>query len=83
MTMSMDNGTKPGRPRREHAARGAFYVWIAAYAAVIIAIVTVHGLGGTPPRVPDSPVRQDAAVETLDRTPVGSIVPAMHAGTGG
>ncbi|WP_156830941.1 hypothetical protein [Kaistia granuli] len=81
--MSMDNGTKRGRPRREHAARGAFYVWIAAYAAVIIAIVTVHGIGGTPPRATDSPVRQDAAIETLDHTPVGAIVPVARAGTGG
>ncbi|MCX5495132.1 hypothetical protein OSH11_10480 [Kaistia dalseonensis] len=33
-------------PRRETAARRLFYVWMAAYAAVIVAIAVVHTFGG-------------------------------------
>jgi hypothetical protein len=33
-------------PRREAAARRAFYLWMAAYVAVIIAIAALHSFGG-------------------------------------
>ncbi len=33
-------------PRRETAARRLFFVWMAAYAAVIVAIAAVHSFGG-------------------------------------
>jgi hypothetical protein len=32
-------------PRRETATRSAFFIWMAAYAAVLVAIVAVHSLG--------------------------------------
>ncbi|WP_156912020.1 hypothetical protein [Kaistia adipata] len=80
--MSTNDTTSHGRPRRETAARGAFYVWIAAYAAVTIAIATIHGFGGTPSRAGEVQARQDAAAHPLDPTPVGSIHPVIRAGTG-
>lgn len=81
--MSTDKGIKHAGGRRETVARSAFYVWIAAYVVATIAIVTVHGLSGTPPQGVDSHARHDAALERLDPTPVGSIVPVARAGSGG
>jgi hypothetical protein len=34
-------------PRREAAARRAFFLWMAAYVAVIVAIAALHSFGGT------------------------------------
>ncbi|MCX5578071.1 hypothetical protein [Kaistia terrae] len=42
----MDDTTKGGSHRRERATRGAFYLWMAAYAAIVVAIVAVHAVGG-------------------------------------
>jgi uncharacterized membrane protein YhaH (DUF805 family) len=44
--MSTDEATKGGSRRRERATRGAFYLWMATYAAVVVAIVAVHAVGG-------------------------------------
>jgi hypothetical protein len=83
MTMSTHDTDRHKRPRRETAARAAFYVWIAAYAAVTIAIVTAYGLGGTPPRTADIHARQGASSEPLDPTPVGAIHSANRTEKGG
>lgn len=80
--MSTKDTTSHERPRREIAARGAFYVWIAAYAAVTIAIATIHGFGGTPSRAGEVQARQETAAEALDPTAVGSIHPVNRAGRG-
>lgn len=44
--MSTDDTTKGGSRRRERATRGAFYLWMATYAVVVVAIVAVHAVGG-------------------------------------
>lgn len=81
--MSMDDRMRHASPRREKAARGAFFVWIAAYAVVAITLITVHGLGGTPPRAADLHARQTGVGgDQLDPTPVGAIHPVTRAGKG-
>ena len=45
--MSAQNPVTRGGPKREAATRRAFIVWMAAYAAVILAIA-VHTLAGMP-----------------------------------
>jgi hypothetical protein len=45
--MHTDDRNRHASPRRETATRGAFYIWSAAYATALIAIVTAYGLGGS------------------------------------
>jgi hypothetical protein len=78
--MSTNDTSRHERPRRETAARGAFYVWIAVYAAVTIAIATIHGFGGT--RADDVHASQGVGAGALDPTPVGSIHPVARSGRG-
>ncbi len=44
--MSTNDRNHGGSRRRERATRGAFYLWMAAYAAVVVAIVAVHAISG-------------------------------------
>lgn len=44
--MRNDDTIYRGKGRREAATRRAFYIWMAAYAAVLVAIVAIHSFGG-------------------------------------
>jgi uncharacterized membrane protein YhaH (DUF805 family) len=72
--MSMDdtNRSFSGSHRRERATRGAFYLWMAAYAAIVVAIVAVHAIGGA--SAPDGePTRQ----ATRSGVSLGPVVPVV------
>ena len=44
--MTSNNPFTGHHTKRETATRRAFYIWMAAYAAVIVAIAAAHTLGG-------------------------------------
>jgi len=56
MRTNDENQSRAGR--RERATRGAFYLWMAAYAAVVVAIVAVHALGGSASKPEDEHTQQ-------------------------
>ncbi|WP_336800728.1 hypothetical protein [Kaistia sp. MMO-174] len=56
MRTNDENQSRAGR--RERATRGAFYLWMAAYAAVVVAIVTVHAMSGNPSKPDDEHLQQ-------------------------
>lgn len=43
---AFDEKNDRSNPRRETVARRAFFIWMAAYAAVVVAILTIHSVGG-------------------------------------
>jgi hypothetical protein len=75
--MSTDDRNRATTPRREKATRGAFYIWMAAYAAALVAIATVHGLGPAP-----APEMHDQQA-TRGGTLIGPLVPILRAGANG
>jgi len=80
--MNMDDKNKSfsGSRRRERATRGAFYLWMAAYAAVVVAIVAVHAIGGAAP-APDTEHTRQAARSGVS---LGPVIPAIaHADVNG
>jgi len=64
--------------RREKAARGAFYIWMAAYAATLVAIATVYGFSA-PPASPEIHDQQATRGGTL----IGPLVPILRANANG
>lgn len=74
--MNTDDRNHGGSRRRERAARGAFYLWMAAYAAVVIAIVTVHAISGT---------SEDTHTQQATRAGVslGPVIPVAQADVNG
>lgn len=67
------NRSGNGSHRRERATRGAFYLWMAAYAAVVVAIVAVHAIGGATSE-PDTEQTRQAAQSGVSLGPVIPVV---------
>lgn len=77
--MQMDDTKKRGNRRRERATRGAFYLWMAAYAAVVVAIVTIHAVSGTA-QEPEAGHSQQA---TRAGVSLGPVIPVAQADVNG
>ncbi|BCP54608.1 hypothetical protein K32_32250 [Kaistia sp. 32K] len=80
--MSTQKSTRPARPRRETATRGAFYIWMAAYAAALVAIVSVHEFSGRPAETP-APEQQATHGATHGDMLLGPLVPVVQADVDG
>ncbi|WEK49981.1 MAG: hypothetical protein P0Y66_20275 [Candidatus Kaistia colombiensis] len=77
MRTNDENQSRAGR--RERATRGAFYLWMVAYAAVVVAIVAVHTLGGTAPKPEDGHTQQ----ATRAGISYGTVIPVVQVDVNG
>lgn len=77
--MNTDDRNHGGSRRRERAARGAFYLWMAAYAAVVIAIVTVHAISGASEGTQSGHTQQ----ATRAGVSLGPVIPVAQADVNG
>lgn len=72
--------------RREKATRRAFFIWMAAYAAVIVAIAAAHmlgGISGTTIDVNGIRTQQAKVVGEPQSSLAGRILPTTFIGTDG
>ncbi|MBN8999380.1 MAG: hypothetical protein J0H54_08280 [Rhizobiales bacterium] len=84
--MTANDHSKPSGTRREAATRRAAFVWMLAYAAVIVAIAAAHMFGGVSGTLIDAHgLRpQQAKVSAAPQSSLaGSIVPVSLDGRDG